>query len=219
MTMTRNSSKQYKMHFITLEEFVPQDHIVRKLQAAIDWDFIYDLVEDYYSPVGRKSIDPVTLFKIPMWNIINGNNSIRKTCRQAESDLALKWFLNLDIDDPVPNYSDWSQNYIRRFAGTNICSKIFDHILNELISQKFIDPSILYIDSTHQKANANKNRYSKIETVVEEYSFEAELKDEINKVRAEHHQKPLKEIQPAVFEFDEADAREKEVSVKKKQKL
>ncbi|MDQ7863553.1 transposase [Peribacillus frigoritolerans] len=43
---------------------MPPNHLVRKMEAAIDFTFIYDLVKDMYSEVGRPSIDPVILVKL-----------------------------------------------------------------------------------------------------------------------------------------------------------
>ena len=49
---------------ITLDQLVPANHLVRKMEAAIDFSFLYDLAKDMYSEVGRPSIDPVILFKL-----------------------------------------------------------------------------------------------------------------------------------------------------------
>lgn len=51
--------------FYTLDQLVPDEHFLRQVEAAIDFDFIYDLVEDTYSSDnGRPSLDPVMLVKI-----------------------------------------------------------------------------------------------------------------------------------------------------------
>jgi transposase len=49
---------------ITLDQLVPANYLVRKIEASIDFTFIYDLVKDMYSEVGRPSIDPVILVKL-----------------------------------------------------------------------------------------------------------------------------------------------------------
>lgn len=49
---------------IALDQLVPANHLVRKIEAAIDFSFIYDLVKDMYSELGRPSIDPVILVKL-----------------------------------------------------------------------------------------------------------------------------------------------------------
>ena len=69
MVMTnRNNLKNDSFILNTLEEIVPPDHEVRKLEAAIDWTFVYPLVKDLYSGIGRPSIDPVVLFKMIIIN-------------------------------------------------------------------------------------------------------------------------------------------------------
>lgn len=53
---------RYPIAFFTLEDLVPQDHLLRKIDQAIDFSFIYDLVQDQYSPhTGRPRIDPVAI--------------------------------------------------------------------------------------------------------------------------------------------------------------
>lgn len=67
--ITRNSSedKKTQIQMISLDQLVPEDHLLRKIEKYIDFSFIYDLVEDKYSKeTGRPSIDPVTLIKIPV---------------------------------------------------------------------------------------------------------------------------------------------------------
>ena len=93
MTMNKRKYIEQQLEMVTIDMLVPENHFVRKLDACIDWSFIYDLVKDKYSDLGRKSIDPVILFKIVFWNIINGYNSIRRTCASLETDMAGRWFL------------------------------------------------------------------------------------------------------------------------------
>lgn len=71
---------------------------MRKLEAAPDWNFIYELVEEKYSEdSGRPSIDPVVLIKLPVIQHMFGLRSMRQTIREAEVNTAYRWFLGLDI--------------------------------------------------------------------------------------------------------------------------
>ena len=89
MAMTnRNNAKLDCMIYYTLDELVPQDHLVRKMEEALDFRFIYPKVQRLYSRHGRPSIDPVVLFKMLIINIVFGINSIRKTCQEIEVNLA-----------------------------------------------------------------------------------------------------------------------------------
>ena len=66
--------------------------------------------------------------------------------------------MGLDLTDPIPHHSVISQNRIRRFNGTDIFQEIFDAIVHQAIKKGLIEGKELFTDSTHLKANANKNR-------------------------------------------------------------
>ena len=63
---------------LSIEQLVPENHLVRKLDVAIDFSFIYPLVENLYSPFGWPSIDPVILFKITMIQLLYRSDSLLK---------------------------------------------------------------------------------------------------------------------------------------------
>ncbi|WP_434092011.1 hypothetical protein [Peribacillus frigoritolerans] len=64
MLSKHHSIQRDQLEMITLDQLVPANHLVRKMEASIDFIFIYDLVIDMYSEVGRPSIDPVILVKL-----------------------------------------------------------------------------------------------------------------------------------------------------------
>lgn len=188
----KKTRKQIQM--LCIDELVPEDHMLRKIENAIDWDFIYDLVEDKYSKThGRPSIDPVTLIKIPMIQYLYGIRSMRQTIKEIEVNVAYRWFLGLDFMDKVPHFTTFGKNYTRRFKDTDLFEQIFTHILDECIKHNFVNPKEVFVDATHIKACANNKKYTK-EIVHEEALFyEKQLKDEINSDREEHRKKPLKD--------------------------
>ncbi|PHD77351.1 hypothetical protein COF64_06050 [Bacillus sp. AFS043905] len=65
---------------ITFDQLVPPNHLVRKMEASIDFTFIYDLVKDMYSEVGRRSNDPVILVKLTFIQYTFAIRSIRQLC-------------------------------------------------------------------------------------------------------------------------------------------
>ena len=115
MAITKQEYKNDCIILSTLEELVPRDHLVRKLDNCIDFTFIEELVKDLYSVSGRPSVPPMVLFKLIFINIVFGINSMRRTCEECQVNMAYRWFLGLSIYDEIPNYSTWSQNYIRRY--------------------------------------------------------------------------------------------------------
>lgn len=168
MAMSNRSNRKNDCFiFSTIEDIVPQDHEVRRLERAVNWEFIYPEVKHLYSDFGRPSIDPVILFKMIMINYTFGINSMRRTCREIEVNLAYRWFLGIGIYEPVPNYSTWSQNYIRRYKDSDIFDVIFKKILEQAIRHGFINTETVFGDSTHMKASANKRKGGNLHCVGE----------------------------------------------------
>ena len=161
--MTQEAEKVRKqIQIVCIDDLVPQDHLLRIIDKAIDWSFIYGLVRDTYSDgMGRPSIDPVTLIKIPLIQYLYGIKSMRQTIKEIEVNVAYRWFLGLELYDPVPHFSTFGKNYTRRFKDTNLFEQIFQHILEECYRFKLIDPSEIFVDATHVKARANNKKMQK----------------------------------------------------------
>ena len=201
--MTKQSFKNDCIIFNTLNELVPEEHLVRKLDNCIDFTFIEELVKDLYSDLGRPSIAPVVLFKLIFINIIFGINSMRRTCEESKVNIAYRWFLGLSMYDEIPNYSTWSQNYIRRYKDSNVFNQIFDNILKQAIGYGFVDMETVFGDGTHQKANANKNKHKDVEVELAKKVYEDAMLKEINEDRIKHGKHPIENIEKTEVMFDE----------------
>lgn len=138
MLSKHNSNQRDQMEIIALDQLVPKNHLVRKIEAAIDFSFIYSLVEDMYSEVGRPSIDPVILIKLTFIQYTFGIHSMRKTIEEVETNLAYRWFLGYDFYDKVPHFSTFGKNYERRFKDTNLFEQIFYRILQIAAEKKLM---------------------------------------------------------------------------------
>ncbi len=186
------NAKQFGLIMNTLEDLVPQDHIVRKYEAAINWNFIYDMVGHLYSNKGKPAIDPVVLFKLVFLNYLEGIHSMRLTCEVCNVNIAYRWFLGLDLGQKIPDHSTFSQNYKRKFSREpELFNKIFEYIINVAFKNDFIDAENLFGDSTHVKASANKKKHRN--KVVRETSkiYQEDLLNDINAVRSESGKKPF----------------------------
>lgn len=202
MAMTSRLYKNDSIILRTIDELVPLDHLVRKIDACMDFSFIEDEVKDLYSPFGRASIPPIVLFKLLLINKLFGINSMRRTCEECQVNLAYRWFLGISMEEKVPNYSTWSQNYIRRYKDSNIFNTIFDNILKQAMEYGFIDMEAVFYDGTHQKANANKRKCTNEEVEIQAKYYKEELLEEINNVRKNHNQKELKTTTNEELDFD-----------------
>lgn len=193
--MTKNSEQNRKqIQFFSIEDMVPKDHILRLIDEAISFDFIYDLVEDKYSPdFGRPSLDPVILIKMQLIQCLFGIRSMRQTIKDIEVNMAYRWFLGLGLSDPVPHFTTFGKNYTRRFKDTDLYEQMFGKVLEECIRCGFVNASMVFIDSTHIKAAANNHKYIKKEAARTARFYEESLKAEINRDREEHGKKPFRD--------------------------
>ncbi|QPQ37161.1 IS1182 family transposase [Lysinibacillus sp. JNUCC-52] len=199
--MSKNQiNERDQLEMLTIDQLVPQDHLVRKLEAAIDFSFIYPLVENLYSSLGRPSIDPVVLFKMTFIQYVFGIRSMRQTIKEIETNMAYRWFLGFGFHTEVPHFSTFGKNYARRFQDTNVFEQIFYRILKEIMNRGLLHADHVFIDSTHVKASANKRKYDKKVVRKETRAYEEKLQLELNIDREENGKKPFP---PEKFEKDE----------------
>ena len=193
--MTSNADKKREqIQMFCMDDLVPEDHLLRIIDKAIDWSFIYDLVEDKYSAdTGRPSMDPVTLIKIPFIQYLYGIKSMRQTIKEIEVNVAYRWFLGLDLGDKVPHFSTFGKNYTRRFKDTDLFEQIFKHILEECYRCHLVDPREVFVDATHVKARANNKKMRKRIAEQEALFYEQMLRKEINEDRKREGKNPLKD--------------------------
>ena len=192
--------EQTALEMVTLEGLVPQDHLLRKIDAVIDFSFIHDRVAGLYCPDnGRPPLDPTLMFKALFIGYLFGIRSERQLVREIEVNVAYRWFLGLKLTEAVFDASTLSQNRRRRYRDSSVAQDIFDAIVEQAIAKGLVDGTVLYTDSTHLKANANKKRYDVKLAAKSRADYWDALDQAIEEDRAEHDKKPLraKERRPA----------------------
>lgn len=198
MMLTKDKKRDQSYELVLLDDLVPQDHLVRKLDKHIKFDFIYELVEPLYChDNGRPSIDPVVLFKMVFLSYLFGIRSMRRTVEEIKTNMAYRWFLGLKITDPVPHFTTFGKNYERRFKDTTIFQDIFDEIVDQALQVGLIDAKEFFSDSTHLKANANKKKFNQGHVKKDAKKYKKELDKEVNVERNKLGKK--------AFEDDEDD--------------
>ncbi|AHK65969.1 hypothetical protein BBX_2009 [Burkholderia pseudomallei MSHR520] len=151
---------QHELEMVTLEELVPKDHLLRQIDAAVDFEFIRAKVAHLYcADNGRPALDPVVMFKLLFIGYLFGVRSERQLMREVQVNVAYRWFARFRLTDKVPDASTFSQNRRRRFTDTTVYQEIFDEIVRQAIKRGLVDGRVLYTDSTHLKANANKGKF------------------------------------------------------------
>lgn len=183
--------ERYQVEMVCMDELVPSDHLLRKIDNAIDFNKIYEFVEDLYCHNnGRPSVDPVVLFKMVMIQHLFGIPSLRKTADEVGLNIAYKWFLGYSINEQTPHFSTVSYNFKHRFTAETI-EKVFFWILSEIETAGYLSPETVFVDGTHIKANANIKKVVKKAVPKAAKIYEEQLMEEINEDRENHQKKPF----------------------------
>jgi transposase len=186
-------SSQSEYEFVSIDELVPDDHLLRLIDKYIDFTFLLEKVRPFYSENNGRPSDPLILFKMMFIGYLFGIRSERQLEREIKMNIAYRWFLGLKFHDPVPHHSTISWNRQHRFKDTNIFQDIFDEIVLQAMNHKMVGGRVLFTDSTHLKANANKQKFTKDEVEVETREYFEELNKAIEEDRINSGKKPLKE--------------------------
>lgn len=189
--LEKNKSERDQLEFVCLETMVPEDHLLRKIEAAVDFNKIYEFVSDLYCPDnGRPSVDPVVLFKMTLIQHLYGIPSLRRTAEEVQYNICYRWFVGYLLNENTPHFSTLSYNFKNRYT-PEIVEKIFNWILDEINNAGYLSPETVFIDGTHIKANANIKKAVKKEIPKAAKRYEEQLLKEINEDREEHGKKPF----------------------------
>ena len=153
--IAREKDQRDVAEIITIEDTVPKDHLLRKIDKAVPFFQLYSFVEDLYSTYqGRKSIDPVTLFKIILIQHIYGIPSLRQTLRDISLNLAYRWFLGYCISEPVPHFATVSHNFKHRFPSDR-SQQVFGWLLEEIAKAGYLSSEAAFVDVANVKTSAS----------------------------------------------------------------
>ncbi len=167
---------------VQLEDMIPADHIVRKIDKWVDFTFIEEKTRGLYSDRGRPSIDPEVLIRMLVVGYLNGTTAERRICRDTHLNLAYRWFCKFTLEDKVPDHSTFSKNRHGRFAENDLFRELFTEVVRQAIRLGLVSGKHLSVDATTIAADAS---LGSLEPVVVELSPEEYLRrvEEENPVR------------------------------------
>ena len=120
------------IEMVEIDQLVPAEHLLRKIDKGVDFNHLYEMVEPLYSEDnGRPSIDPVVLFKMVLIQHLYGLLSLRRTAEEVNLNVAYRWFLGYTIQQETPHFSTVSYNFRHRFTEETV-EQIFHWILEEV---------------------------------------------------------------------------------------
>jgi len=163
---------------VRLEEMIPPDHLLRRIQQAIDFTFIDRQTEALYSGMGRPSVPPQVLVRMMMVGYLYGLSSERRLCQEVQLNLAYRWFCGLGLEDKVPDHSTFSKNRHGRFAGTNLFREMFYEVVRQAQARGLVSGKHLTVDATTVQANASLNSLEPIIVPFSPQQYVAQLDEQ-----------------------------------------
>jgi transposase len=170
---------------LSLETFVPQDHPLRSIRPLIDDEEIRRQCRHLYSSIGRPSIPPEQLFLALVGGYLLGITSERRLVMELQCNMALRWFVGLNLNQNAWNASTFSQNRRRRFDQAGILEKMFDHTILKALEAGLVSRHVT-ADGTLVRANASFKSFVPIELALDPEDYKKRLRAEDKKQKDEN---------------------------------
>jgi len=168
-------------HQINLDQRIPKEHTLRKIQEQIDFDFVYGEVKDTYGDNGNVSIPPPVILKMMLLLILYNVRSERELMETIPLRLDWLWFLGYDIDSEVPDHSVLSKARAR--WGVEVFRRFFERIVWQCVEAGLVDGSKIFVDSSLVDADASNN------SVIDTRSLKVQLQEGYKKLEARLEEK------------------------------
>src|SRR5580700_9714847 len=157
--MRRLKSDQGQLFYeFRLDDAVPEDHLVRQIDAALDLTWLRGELASHYSSMGRPSIDPELMIRMMVVGYVFAIRSERLLCREVQVNLAYRWFCRLGIEDAIPDHSAFSRARNERFREGDVFRHVFERVVEACIAAGLVGGEGFAVDASLIQADANKQR-------------------------------------------------------------
>lgn len=157
--MGQLSSGQERLFYsFNLEDHIPATHLLRNIDRCLDLSDLRHYLADFYSPIGRPSIDPELMIRMLIVGYCYGFRSERRLCEEAHLNLAYRWFCRLSLEDEVPNHSTFSKNRHGRFRDSDLFRWLFNEVLRRCMDAGLVKGEGFAVDASIIKADASRQR-------------------------------------------------------------
>ena len=153
-----NNDQGHLFYNFCLDEAVPDDHPVRKIDAVLNLSWVYAELAPYYPTLGRPSIDPVLMIRMLIIGYVFGLRSERLLCREVQVNFAYRWFCKLGIEHKIPDHSAFSRARNERFRDSGIFRRVFERVVEACIAADLVGGDGFAVDASLIAADANKHR-------------------------------------------------------------
>jgi transposase len=145
----------YEFH---VDDVVPADHLVRRIDALLDLGWIHQELAPFYSHTGRPSIDPELMIRMLLVGYVFAIRSERRICAEVRVNLAYRWLCRLSIEDPIPDHSVFSRARHERFRESEVLRRVFERVVASCIAAGLVGGEAFSIDASLIRADVDQTR-------------------------------------------------------------
>jgi transposase len=137
-----------------LTDFIPEEHILRRVARVVNLSWVRDEVRDAYcSDNGAPSIDPEVVIRLLIVGFLFDIIHIRELLREVQVNLAMRWFVGYGLDERLPNHSSLSK--IADRWGEERFKRIYQRVVRMCVDAGLVDGKKVHIDATLIRANVS----------------------------------------------------------------
>lgn len=138
----------------SMEQFIPDDHILKRVDRVLDLSWLRDEVADSYcEDNGRPSIDPEAALRLMLAGFFHGIVHDRKLMREAQVNIAIRWFAGYGLEDKLPDHS--SLTNIRKRWGAECFNTIFLRTVRMCNEAGLVSGDTVHFDATLIRADVS----------------------------------------------------------------
>jgi len=141
-----------------LDDMVPGDHLLRRIDAALDLSWLRGEMRPHYSHLGCPSICPELMIRMLIVGYCYSIRSERRLCQEVKMNLAYRWFCGLGLEDRVPHHSTFSVNRHGRFRDSDILRKVFEEVVCGCMTAGLVGGEGFAVDASVIEADASRFR-------------------------------------------------------------
>src|SRR5262250_3313716 len=153
-----NQDQRQLFYSFSLEEAVPNDHLVRKIAVVLELSWVHAELAPHYPTNGRPSIDPELMIRMLIIGYVFAIRSERALYREVKMNLAYRWFCDLSIEDQIPDHSAFSRARHERFRDSDMFRRVFERVVEACITAGLVGGEGFAVDASLIAADANKQR-------------------------------------------------------------
>jgi transposase len=148
--------------YVSLSDRIPQEHPLRAIRKSVD-EVLRAMAEDFaglYAKTGRPSVPPERLLRAVLLQIFYSVRSERMLMEQMNYNLLFRWFVGLDLDEPVWNHAVFSKNR-DRLLNQEVAQEFFRRVLIQ--AKPHLSDEHFTVDGTLIEAWASQKSFQKKE--------------------------------------------------------